>query len=910
MNPVVTEELNGIFKLEFDYPILAPHGDGLLPERIVRCPVPGMDDQLFRIAEREATIGGIFHVVAYHVFYDLVQNLIEDTFIVNRSGQGAINQILDAGQFPHPFTGSSNIAAVNNARVVRLNIAEVLLDANLDNGFLSRWGGEIIRDNFHILMQTVRGSDNGVCIRDKKNLTGYRSDVDFGTVVTRIMPQGFDGLLLPEKYVDSPLIGNYLTPRIRVFRYDQVKAAVDQYANDEDAVPLPEAHAALRTLAAQEFSINHVDIPNATYQVEFAPLERTEEYKAFAMLETIAIGDTVRVIHEEDGLDISARMVGYQYDPLVQAYSSVTLGNYTPRFTDVAKELRRVETGVQQAVSDANFALQSANGKNSNYYGPAQPANPRKGDIWFKENGDKLEMWIYETREGATQWYPLMTDLTQEQIRLELEEMLVLVEEAKSKSEEAIEAGEAAQAAGQEALAAAGEAAIAGQEALLAGQAAHNAAEQAGIEAQAAVLRANQAFNSAADLSGRVSAAESTILQHAGFINLRVAKSEIINQINISTEGILIAGNKIWITGQTSIDNAVIKTAMIADLAVTTAKIADLAVSTAKIANLAVTTAKIGNLAVGTAQIADAAITNAKIANLDAGKINTGTLSADRIAAGSITSAKLTVANGFITNAMIADATIQSAKIAALDAGKITTGTLSADRIGANSITAAKLATDAIQVGLAGWTGAIRITPSWIYWYNGSTLEGSIDADGMNFFYGSRFIGRMGQSYDSNNNSLRGVSVHLNGEGDYMSWAYRTGTMGTFTRFLTLDPKGVMGTGAGIRLGTHLRTNGYSFFTSGNRGIFLADNTLAGAGTFPAWSSTNGNAKVTFGDTHLYFVTNALAYNVTNVFARVGELIVRMNQLISRLNYGWVVDCTGKTSSYAGTGLTAMSTTL
>ena len=80
---------------------------------------------------------------------------------------------------------------------------------------------------------------NSYEIRDKKNLTGYRSNVDFGTVVTRIMPQGFDCLLLPEKYVDSPLIGNYLTPRIRVFNYD-VKAAVGQYEKDEDAVPLPQ----------------------------------------------------------------------------------------------------------------------------------------------------------------------------------------------------------------------------------------------------------------------------------------------------------------------------------------------------------------------------------------------------------------------------------------------------------------------------------------------------------------------------------------------------------------------------------------------------------------------------------------------------------------------------------------------
>jgi hypothetical protein len=38
-------------------------------------------------------------------------------------------------------------------------------------------------------------------------------------------------------------------------------------------------------------------------------------------------------------------------------------------------------------------------------------------------------------------------------------------------------------------------------------------------------------------------------------------KNDVVNQINISTEGILISGNKIRITGQTTIDNAVIGTA-------------------------------------------------------------------------------------------------------------------------------------------------------------------------------------------------------------------------------------------------------------------------------------------------------------------------------------------------------------
>ncbi|GGE47553.1 hypothetical protein GCM10011391_27960 [Pullulanibacillus camelliae] len=59
-------------------------------------------------------------------------------------------------------------------------------------------------------------------------------------------------------------------------------------------------------------------------------------------------------------------------------------------------------------------------------------------------------------------------------------------------------------------------------------------------------------------------ATASQISQLADDINLRVVqKNDVINQLNISTEGILIAGNRVHITGQTTIDNAVIKDAMI-----------------------------------------------------------------------------------------------------------------------------------------------------------------------------------------------------------------------------------------------------------------------------------------------------------------------------------------------------------
>lgn len=92
-------------------------------------------------------------------------------------------------------------------------------------------------------------------------------------------------------------------------------------------------------------------------------------------------------------------------------------------------------------------------------------------------------------------------------------------------------------------------------------------------------------------------ATQSQFTQLSDDILLRVKKGEIINQINVSSEGILIDGTKTHITGKTRIDNAVIKNAMIADGAISNAK------------------------------IQNAAITSAKIAQLDAGKITFGTLS-------------------------------------------------------------------------------------------------------------------------------------------------------------------------------------------------------------------------------------------------------------------------------------------
>lgn len=88
---------------------------------------------------------------------------------------------------------------------------------------------------------------------------------------------------------------------------------------------------------------------------------------------------------------------------------------------------------------------------------------------------------------------------------------------------------------------------------------------------------------------------ESQITQLQSDVNLRVRKGDVINQINISPEGVLIAGQKVHITGQTSIDNAVIKDAMIANV-----KADKITAGTLNAANVNVINLNANNITTGT----------------------------------------------------------------------------------------------------------------------------------------------------------------------------------------------------------------------------------------------------------------------------------------------------------------------
>lgn len=207
-------------------------------------------------------------------------------------------------------------------------------------------GWHIHRDNYTVSMLAKLGNDHGVEIRHKKNLTGYNASIDWDAVVTRLMPKGFDGLLLPEKYVDSPRIGEYTHPKISIVEYPNIIAIKEDGFSQEEAVPIEEAYKLLREAAQREFDDNRFDYPIATYNVNFIELGTTEEYKDLRALERINPGDTITVIHEEDNINIKAEMVKYEYDPIRETYTSIELGNYKESFTNLKNEIKDINNNL------------------------------------------------------------------------------------------------------------------------------------------------------------------------------------------------------------------------------------------------------------------------------------------------------------------------------------------------------------------------------------------------------------------------------------------------------------------------------------------------------------------------------------------------------------------------------------
>lgn len=145
------------------------------------------------------------------------------------------------------------------------------------------------------------------------------------------------------------------------------------------------------------------------------------------------------------------------------------------------------------------------------------------------------------------------------------------------------------------------------------------------------------------DTKTKVDSNYTAIVQNQNDIAMRVKTGELIQQINLSEEGISINGSKIHITGDTVFDNGIIVSSYIGDSQVVGTKIADGAISTAKLSANSVTANELASNSVTTDKIEAGAITTDRIAAgaVTAESIGAGAITADKLTSGAVTADKL-----------------------------------------------------------------------------------------------------------------------------------------------------------------------------------------------------------------------------------------------------------------------------
>lgn len=329
--------LNGAWEAEITHPIDA---DGrwkyITEEAVIKMPSFN-GDQLFRVKTAQKQDSGVTATLE-PIFYDSMGDCwLSDVRPTGKNGQDALDIMLAPNS---KYSGLSNITRAATAYYQNMNFMQAL-NGDIDQSFINRWGGEILFDNFTVIVNDRVGGDYGIELRYGKNIPqdGMSYEVDTRDVVTRIYPQAYNGYKMTGNgYVDSPLINNYPTVKAVSMSFENVKMRDDAQEDDEEnGVIICDTHEELDAALTQQCETQYdagIDKPTVTISADMVLLQNTEQYKDIKTLEAVSLGDTIHCINTHLDITTDARVIEIEFDAVRKKVSSVVIGDFRQQYFD------------------------------------------------------------------------------------------------------------------------------------------------------------------------------------------------------------------------------------------------------------------------------------------------------------------------------------------------------------------------------------------------------------------------------------------------------------------------------------------------------------------------------------------------------------------------------------------------
>lgn len=329
--------LNGAWKAEIMHPIDAEGRWKYITEEAV-IKMPSFNgDQLFRVKTAQKQDSGVTATLEPILYDSMGDCWLSDVRPTGKNGQDALDIMLAPNS---KYSGLSNITRAATAYYQNMNFMQAL-NGDIDQSFINRWGGEILFDNFTVIVNDRVGGDYGIELRYGKNIPqdGMSYEVDTRDVVTRIYPQAYNGYKMTGNgYVDSPLINNYPTIKAVSMTFDNVKMRDDAQEDDEEnGVIICDTQEELDAALTQQCEAQYdagIDKPTVTISADMVLLQNTEQYKDIKTLEAVSLGDTIHCINTHLDITTDARVIEIEFDAVRKKVSSVVIGDFQQQYFD------------------------------------------------------------------------------------------------------------------------------------------------------------------------------------------------------------------------------------------------------------------------------------------------------------------------------------------------------------------------------------------------------------------------------------------------------------------------------------------------------------------------------------------------------------------------------------------------
>lgn len=319
---VVTEERNGIYELEFEYPVSGQHFDEIIIGRIVAVEHDDTGDvQPFDIVGYEKPIEGVVTFHCVHISYRQSYMTVTGTNI--NSLASAFTRLKNNATPSNPFTYWTDKASTGYVGAfdgVPQTVRSVL--GGMEGSLLDAYGGEYEWDKFLVKLWSVRGQLRDFTIRYGVNMLEYNDETDASECYSSCIPYWSDGT--------TTVVGDKqtLTNLPPSGRDHCVPLDVSEKFENQPTKAQVNSTGLSMLKSAQPY------IPTQNITVSFVRLQDTPEYAQFAPLMRCSLCDTIRVIFPTYNSTGTFKIVRTVWDVLSERYEEMELGDLSTSLSE------------------------------------------------------------------------------------------------------------------------------------------------------------------------------------------------------------------------------------------------------------------------------------------------------------------------------------------------------------------------------------------------------------------------------------------------------------------------------------------------------------------------------------------------------------------------------------------------